>query len=129
MDARAVSEDRENLSTPAEVAALLESLHNENILDGATCRKILDILALPKQSPLSRKLPPNLQVAGKPGSVDGVVNDVGVIYLPNRPFVFVAMISWAADRSEAEEAIAMASSLSYEYFERLKAANGYGHRR
>jgi beta-lactamase class A len=129
MDRRARLEDRENISTPAEAARLLELLHKGEILDAASCQEILDILAIPKEGRINRKLPAGTEVANKTGSVGGVVNDIGIVLLENRPFIVVAMVNWNIDREAAVEAIADVSYLAYEYFDRLENSNRFGHRK
>lgn len=130
MDSEARLQDRENISTPAEAARLLELLYRKEILDAASCDEILGILAIPKTSRrINGKLPEGVTVINKPGSVGGVCNDVGIVMLENRPFIVSAMTSWGADRDEAEEAIADVAYLAYEYFDRVENFNRYGHRK
>jgi beta-lactamase class A len=129
MDREAVLEERENLSTPAEAARLLEMLHLREILDEESCEQALQILALPKEGRIGRKLPAGVEVAHKTGSVAGVVNDVGIVRLKSRPFIVSAMINWHLDKEAAEEAIADLSFLAFQYFERLENSTRYGHRK
>ncbi len=129
MDSQARLENRENISTPAEAARLLELIHRREILDEESCAEILRILALPKRGRISRDLPGNVQVAHKTGSVGGVVNDIGIVLLKDRPFIIAAMASWNTDTQAAEDAIAQISLLAYHHFDRLENSNRYGHRK
>lgn len=129
MDGKARLENRENISTPAEAARLLEMIYDREILDEASCAEIVRILSFPKEGRIARDLPGNVTVANKGGTVGGVVNDIGIVLLKNRPFVISAMISWNRDSQAAEDAIAAVSRLAYDCFERLENSNTYGHRK
>ncbi len=129
MDRRARLEDRENLSTPAETARLLEMLHRGEILDETSRGEILDILAIRKDGRISRHLPRGTRVESKGGSVGGVINDVGIVHIGERAFIVSAMINWHLDRDAAEEAIAEVALLAWRHVDRLENFNRYGHRK
>lgn len=129
MDARAWEENRENLSTPREQAVILEALHRGTILTEASRKELLDILAIPKSSRIRPLLPPGTRVAHKTGSLAGVVVDVGIVYLPDRPFIVSAMGNWLRDEAACETAIAEIAREAYHYFDRLAHSNAYGHRK
>lgn len=129
MDAKAWEENRENLSTPREQAMILEALHRGTILTESSRKELLDILAIPKASRIRPLLPPGTRVAHKTGSLAGVVVDVGIVYLPDRPFIVSAMGNWLADEAACERAIAEIAREAYHYFDRLAHSNAYGHRK
>ncbi len=68
-------------------------------------------------------------MAHKTGSVPGVVVDLGIVYLPERPFIVAAMINWLLDSDQAEQAISHLSLAAYRYFDRLANSNLYGHKK
>lgn len=129
MDRDAWVEDRENLSTPNEQARLLEHLHRRQGPSPESSEEILRILSIPKSSRIRSLLPPGTRVAHKTGSVSGVVVDVGIVYLPDRPFLVSAMVNWAEGAAEAERAIGEIALAAYEYFDRIAHSNRYGHRK
>jgi len=129
MDGAASAADRENLSTPIETLRLLEMLHKGEILDQKSCDEILEILSIPKSGSIRTKLPSGVKVAHKTGFVGGVLNDTGIVYLKNRPFVVVAFVNWHTDSGEARDAISQVSLAAYQYFDRLGNSNSYGNKR
>jgi hypothetical protein len=58
-----------------------------------------------------------------------VVVDVGIVYLPDRPFIVSAMGNWLEDASEAEKAISEISLVAYRYFDRVAHSNAFGHKK
>ncbi len=129
MDTAAWIADRENISTPNETARLIEMIYNGKVLDRESCDEILRILSIPKSGSIRTLLPAGTQVAHKTGGVGGVVNDAGIIYLKNRPFVVTAMVNWLNDREAAQAAISQISLTAYNYFDRLANSNSYGHKK
>ncbi|HXV62510.1 MAG TPA: serine hydrolase [Vicinamibacteria bacterium] len=129
MDEEAWAENRENLSTPNEQADLLQAIHEGKILGDESRKELLGILAIPKSSRIRPLLPTGTRVAHKTGSLAGVVVDVGIIYLKDRPFIVAAMGNWLQDEAECERAISEIARRAYEYFDRLAHSNAYGHRR
>ena len=129
MDTEAWLADRENLSTPNEQADLLERIYRGEELRRESAEEILRILSIPKSSRIRPLLPPGTRVAHKTGSVPGVVVDVWIVYLPERPFIVAAMVNWLLDSEQAEQAISYLSLAAYQYFDRLANSNRYGHKK
>jgi hypothetical protein len=57
--------------------------------------------------------------ADKPGELEGVRVDAGIVYAKNRPFVLCVMTTFLKDEGEGERAIQEMSRAAYEYFSRL----------
>ena len=113
MDTAAARRGDENVSTPAEIARLLQTL-----------QKMPDAIALLKMSKenrLRRGLPPDVEAADKSGELDGVRVDAGIVFAKNRPYVFSVMTAFLRDETEGERAIEDLSRAAYEYFSRLGA--------
>jgi beta-lactamase class A len=128
-DRTAWEEDRENLSTPDEQARLLELLYKGEIL-GASSREEIDrILAIVKPGQIRTLLPEGTKVAHKTGTLSGVVVDVGIVYLADRPFIVSGMGNWLADAEQAERAISQIALVAYRYFDRIAHSNSYGHKK
>jgi beta-lactamase class A len=128
MDREAWLADRENLSTPNEQARLLEIIFQQERLSLESTEALLRILSIPKNSRIRALLPPDTRVAHKTGTVPGVVVDVGIVFLPDSPFIVSAMVNWLTDPDEAAEAISEIALVAYEYFDRLTHSNSYGHK-
>ena len=128
-DRTAWEENRENLSTPDDQARLLELLYKGEILSAKSREEIDRILTVPKPGQLRTLLPEGTKVAHKTGTLSGVVVDVGIVYLADRPFIVSAMGNWLADADQAERAISEISLAAYQYFDRVAHSNAYGHKK
>jgi beta-lactamase class A len=128
MDLDAARKGRENVSSPADVARLLTILDSGEGLSPAAREIALRILKKRKSTPLTRGLPADVEAASKPGDLDGVRVDAGIVYVPDRPYVFVMMQSWLADEAAGERAITEASRAAHSYFSRLASSNDEGRR-
>jgi len=128
-DRTAWEENRENLSTPDEQARLLELLLEGEILSAKGREEIDRILTIPKPGQLRTLLPNGTKVAHKTGTLSGVVVDVGIVYLKDRPFIVSAMGNWLTDADQAERAISEIALAAYRYFDRIAHSNAYGHKK
>ena len=111
MDTAAARRGDENVSTPDEIARLLQAMPPEGI----------ELLKKPKESRLRRGLPPGVATADKPGELDGVRVDAGIVYAKNRPYIFCVMTTFLRSETEGERAIEEIARSAYEYFSRLGA--------
>src|SRR6185295_3241795 len=109
MDTDAARRGDENVSTPDEIARLLTAMPPEGI----------ELLKKPKASRLRKALPPDVAAADKPGELDGVRVDAGIVYAKNRPFVLSVMTTFLKDDAEGERAIEGITRAAYEYYARL----------
>jgi beta-lactamase class A len=109
MDGAAARRGDENVSTPDEIARLLQAMPPDGI----------DLLKKPKENRLRKGLPPGVESADKSGELEGVRVDAGIVYARNRPFVFCVMTTFLKDEGEGERAIEEIARAAYEYFSRL----------
>lgn len=126
MDLKAASEGRENISTPAEMMTLLEDLYRGKVLNKEMTADFFNMLSTPKSSFIPRDLPEGLKIANKPGELEGVRNDSGVVFVENRPYVICVMTTYLRRERDGEEAIARISAATYLMFDRLARASEYG---
>jgi beta-lactamase class A len=126
LDLRGAAEGRENVSTPREMMTLLERLYRGQVLSEPWRDEFFQMLSTHKTDYLSRDLPDALRVANKPGWLDGVRNDSGVVFLEHRPYIICVMTTYLADERRGEEAIAGISAAAYDMFDRLARASEYG---
>ena len=126
MDVKAAGEGRENVSTPREMMALLESIYRGEVLNKEMTDDFLKMLSTHKESFLPRDLPDDVRVANKPGELEAVRNDSGIVFAKNRPYVICVMTTYLKNEREGEEAITRVSALAYRMFDRLGRASEYG---
>ena len=126
MDLKAADEGRENISTPGEMMALLDDLYRGKVLNKGMTDDFFRILSTHKSSFLPRDLPEGLKIANKPGELEGVRNDSGVVFAENRPYVISVMTTYLRREREGEEAISRISLAAYRMFDRLGRASEYG---
>ena len=126
MDLKAAAEGRENVSTPLEMMTLLEKTWKGDILKEPYRKDLLEILAIPKDSPLRSGVPEGVDVAEKPGELEAVRCDSGVVMLPGRPYILCVMTTYLKRDGDGNPAIAGISRLAYEHFSRLERSSEYG---
>jgi len=126
IDIEAARQGRENVSTPRELSSLLEKIHAGGVLDAAHTKDYFDLLALPKDSLFNKALPPTVRIEDKPGSLDAVRCDAGIIEIPGHPFVMTVMTTYLDDNNDGERAVKEVARMVYEYFDRLNRSSSYG---
>lgn len=126
MDVKAAQEGRENIATPREMMTLLASLYQNKVLNKVFTDDFFKLLGSPKQSYIPRYLPDDVVCANKPGELAGVRNDVGVILVPNRPFVITVMTAYLKNEIDGGDAIARIAGAAYDYFDRVGRSSPYG---
>lgn len=128
MDTAAARRGDENVSTPGELVRLLLAMHGPAGASRAAMEPAIELLKKPKESRLRRALPDDVAVADKPGELDGVRVDAGIVFVKNRPYVFAVMMTFLKDEGEGERAMVELSRASFEYFSRLGSGGAYGRR-
>jgi beta-lactamase class A len=126
MDLKAAKEGRENVSTPREMMFLFEAIYREKVLNKSTTEDFLKVLSTHKESAMLRGLPEGVRAANKPGALEGVRNDSGIIFAQNRPYVLCIMATYLKDEKAGEKAISEIATLTYSHFELLGRASPYG---
>jgi len=126
MDLKAATEGRENVSTPNEMLNLLQALYRGEILNKEMTADFFKVLSTHKDSWIPRNLPDDLKIADKPGALEGVRNDSGVIFVDRRPYVLCVMTTYLHRERDGEEAISNVSLAAWRMFDRLARASEYG---
>jgi beta-lactamase class A len=126
MDLQAAAQGRENISTPREMMGLLEQIYRGKVIEPPLLDDFFNVLATHKDSWIPRDLPADLKIANKPGELEGVRNDSGIVFVKDRPYVICVMTTYLANERAGEETITRISRLAYELFDRLSRASDLG---
>jgi beta-lactamase class A len=128
IDLEAAKRGNENVSTPGEIVRLLEAYHRGTGLTPASRDEAMKILKKEKipLSPMALGLPAGTELANKPGDLEGVRVDAGIVYAKNRPYAFSAMTSFLLNDQAGEALITELSRVAYGYFSRIGAGTEYG---
>jgi beta-lactamase class A len=131
MDTAAAKRGEENVSTPDELARLLQAMYGRvgpaeagpHLLALAPA---IAMLKKPKENRLRKGLPDGVESADKSGELEGVRVDAGIVFAKNRPYVLSVMTTFLKDEADGERAIVEISRAAYEYFSRLGAGGALG---
>lgn len=126
MDVNAALAGRENLSTPREMMTLFADFYHGKVLTKTLTDDYFKVLGTHKESDIPRFIPEDIVIANKPGELAGVRNDVGIVFVPNRPFVIVVMTAYLKHERDGNDAIAKVAGAAYEYFDRVGRSSKYG---
>src|SRR5437773_9578983 len=127
IDIAAARRGDENVATPQEMARLLEMIYKGKALNKElTDELIKQLKTLKKDSYLSYELPTGVDITDKPGSLEGVRNDSGIIFAQNRPFAISVMTAYDRDEKAAERAISEVALEAYRYCDMRGKTSEYG---
>ncbi len=126
MDLQAAKEGRENISTPREMMTLLDAIYRGKVMNKESTADFFKVLSTNKDSWIPRDLPADLKIANKPGALEAVRNDSGVVFVEGRPYVISVMTAFLGNERDGEEAISKISLEAWRMFDRLSRATEYG---
>jgi beta-lactamase class A len=126
MDLEAAKQGRENISTPKEMMGLLEAIYRGKLLNKESTDGFFKLLSTNKDSFIPKDLPAGLKIANKPGELEAVRNDSGIVFVEGRPYVICVMTAFLHNEREGEEAISKVSLEAWRMFDRLSRATEYG---
>jgi len=131
MDLEAARAGRENLTTPREMATLLDRLYGGEILNAAGTRRAIDIMKRNEGTPIKRGLPQGVEAADKSGELDGLRCDSGIVVVPGRagrprPFAISVMTAYLKDDAAGEAFISDVTRAAYDYFGALARSTEHG---
>ncbi|HNS05577.1 MAG TPA: class A beta-lactamase-related serine hydrolase [Candidatus Saccharicenans sp.] len=126
MDVKAAEEGRENISTPYEMMTLLEKIYKGQLLSLSYRQEFFNILALPKDSPLQQAAPEGVRVADKPGELEAVRCDSGLVFLKKHPYIICVMTTYLKSEAEGNATIKQIGQAAFSYFDRLERSSEYG---
>ena len=124
MDSAAVARGEENVSTPEEMARLVEAIYRGKLVDQAASREMVEILKK-VEGGIHEGLPLDIETASKTGELPGARGETGIVFLEGRPFVLSVMSAFIDDRRTPVPEV---TRIVYRYFEKLAGANAWGNR-
>ena len=116
-DGRSASNPGQNVTTPANMARLLELIATDQILNSQVSADIRTLLARnADRSKLVRLLPSDARVEHKSGWYDGVANDVGIVTVDRVPTRWVIAVFTAnlPDAETGNQTVAVISKAIYD---------------
>jgi len=119
IDLAAARRGEENVSTPREMARLIEAIRKGDGLPPALADDLRAVVGLPKTTPFRDPLPADLVILDKPGELEGVRTATGLVALKYRPYAAAIMTTALREEKDGETAIREISRLIYETFDRL----------
>ncbi|HEY0788893.1 MAG TPA: serine hydrolase [Thermoanaerobaculia bacterium] len=128
MDTAAARRGEENVSTPAEMRRLVETLYAGTGLSPERAKDMLDVAATPKSSSFRGPVPGSVRVIDKPGELEGVRCVTAIVDLPGRPDSAAIMTTYLRRDADGEAAIREISAALYETFDRLARSTELGRR-
>lgn len=126
MDLKAASEGRENVSTAREMMILLQDMYDGKLLNKEWTADFFKVLGTHKESSLLQGLPDDAIAANKPGELEAVRNDSGIVFVKNRPYVLCVMTTYLKDERDGSAAIRHIAMLTWKYFDRIGRASELG---
>ncbi|HLJ85872.1 MAG TPA: serine hydrolase [Candidatus Angelobacter sp.] len=126
MDLEAAGQGRENVSTPREMMTLLATIYGGKLLNAEMTADFIKVLSTHKESSMLQGLPPDAVAANKPGELEAVRNDSGIVLIKGRPYVLCVMTTYLRDEHDGAAAIRNIAELTYSYFDRVSRAGEYG---
>lgn len=117
---------QENISTPREAAGIMERIASCDLpMSEASCRRVRQILEIPKGGPTRAPVPGSVPIAFKPGGIAGVATTWALVGLNGRPYVMTVMTNYGGDGGAVVEAVSRAA---YQYFSKLAGVTPHGTR-
>jgi beta-lactamase class A len=107
-------------TSPHDMVSLLDSIARDRLIDEWSSREMLAILTGQTHNGLlPEPLPKNVKIAHKTGSLHDTLNDVGIVYEDNEPYVIAVMTTQLPDLDLGRSFIHHVSRLAYDGFSRF----------
>ena len=126
IDTEAALRGDENVGSPDDLAKLLGIIHRGEGLKTESRDAIIAILQKAKPSALRDGVPSSVRVANKTGTLEGVAADAGIVYLADRPYIFVATTTYLKSSAAGQDAIRAAARAAFDYFNRIARSSEFG---
>lgn len=106
-----------NTVTANDLMVIFEHLAKGTVVNKQSCDSMIQILLQQQlKEKIPAKLPPNVKVANKTGSIEKISHDSGIVFLPDgRKYVLVLLSKGIEDENSANETLANVSRIIYNY--------------
>jgi beta-lactamase class A len=115
-------------SSPHDMVRLLDKIARKRLVDEWSSREMLAILTgQTHNSLLPQPLPKELKIAHKTGSLHDTLNDVGIVYLEQEPYVIAVMTTRLPSLSVGRRFIHKVSRIAFDElgrFEKWRSGSG-----
>jgi beta-lactamase class A len=117
-DGKAFRAGKNNTTTAFDLAVIFESIARGTVVSRSACDSMITILRAQQfKDMIPAKLPPDVIVAHKTGSITNVQHDSGIIALPNgRSYVLVILSANLRSNADGIAGVAEISKLIYEFY-------------
>ena len=116
------------LSSPKDMMKLLDAIARDRLVDQWSSREMLTILSEQHHNGLlPQPLPPGTTIAHKTGSLHDTLDDVGIVYRANEPYVIAVMTTNLPTLDDGRSFIHSISRIAYDEIGRVgmwRAASG-----
>ena len=107
-------------TSPHDMVELLDSIARDKLVDPWSSREMLAILTGQTHNGLlPAPLPKDVKIAHKTGSLHDTLNDVGIVYSEQEPYVIAVMTTQLSDLDVGRSFIHKVSRLAYDDFGRF----------
>lgn len=116
-DAKAFDKGLNNITTAGDLMVIYEKMARGQVVDSASCQAMIHILLDQTFNEIiPARLPKEVKVAHKTGSISQIRHDSGIVFLPNgRKYVLVLLSKNLVKEDEAVKAMAEVSEMIYKY--------------
>jgi beta-lactamase class A len=105
---------RENWVAAGDLSSLLEKIERRQIVSPAGCGAMIGIMLKQQfDGRIPRRLPPDVKVANKTGTISTACHDAGIIYAPSGPIALTVLTRDVPELADAEEVIRRVAKAVY----------------
>lgn len=115
-------------TTAADMVRLLSDMAKKDLIDSWSSQQMIAILERQEINSLIPEPLPDIPIAHKTGSLDDTLNDVGIVYAWNEPYVIAVMTTQLPTLSAGRRFIRRISSTAFnhiEQFAKWRELNGF----
>lgn len=114
-DMKAYEQGLNNTTDAYDMMLVMKAIAEKNIVSPSACDKMIDILLDQKfNTKIPGRLPEEVNVAHKTGSITEIDHDAAIVYLkPDHAYVLVVLTKGFTEHKQAEETIAEISKMIY----------------
>ena len=125
-DHASVARNEENVSTPADAVGLMRALY-ESRPSSAVAEQALAILKKPNRGPIERAMESDVAVSNKPGGMERVRCDAGIVWLQRHPYALALMSKFGMEHPYRQEnRLVAAVQLIHEYMVAIDRSSALG---